>query len=83
MESHPKLKGKGQGSRKANVKGKQTETYMKKEGWKLMDFFLKKIYFEKNSKKRKRKIEAIYQLKKTSNYSQNDPPGPEQNLKKK
>ena len=30
-----------------------------------------------------KKIEAIYQLKNTSDYSQNDPPGPEQNLRKK
>ena len=28
-------------------------------------------------------LEVIYQLKKTSDYSQNDPPGPEQNLEKK
>ena len=27
-------------------------------------------------------LRAIYQLKKTSDYSQNDPPGPEQNLEK-
>ena len=27
-------------------------------------------------------LEAIYQLKKTSDCSQNDPPGPEQHLKK-
>ena len=29
----------------------------------------------------KQKIEAIYQLEKTSDYSQNDPSGPEQELK--
>ena len=28
------------------------------------------------------KIEAVYQLRKTSDYSQNDPPGPEQHKKK-
>ena len=28
-------------------------------------------------------LEAVYQLKKTADYSQNDPPGPEHKLKKK
>ena len=28
-------------------------------------------------------LEAVYQLKKKSDYSQNDPPGPEQKLEKK
>ena len=28
-------------------------------------------------------LEIIYQLKKTSDYSQNDPPGPEQKLEEK
>ena len=33
--------------------------------------------------KKVEKKEAVYQLKKTSDYSQIHPPGPEQNLKKK
>ena len=32
--------------------------------------------------KKTEKIGAIYQLKKTSDYSQNDPPGPERNVGK-
>ena len=40
--------------------------------------YIGKMFFREKMKK----IEAVYQLKKTSDYSQNDPPGPEQKLKK-
>ena len=43
-------------------------------------FWKKKVVEKKNKNKN---IEAVYQLKKTSDYSQIHPPGPEQNLEKK
>ena len=53
-----------------------------KKNWNLGEY-RKKIFLEnKLSKKKGEKNEAIYQLKKTSDCSQNDPPGLKQKLSK-